>query len=360
MAGLLALALSAQAAVGGQLPPIPPRVWRVAWTRQLVQPTPLEWRPYELGGPAVDPVTGVVVVGTRDGLLRALDPDGTLLWTADAGGRFQAPARIDGDAVYVGSADGKLYALELATGKVRWRYDAQQEVGTTPVVAGDLVLAMTLQDTLVAVDARTGAWKWHHRRESKEGFTVHGAAGVQVSGGLAVGAYSDGTIAALDLATGTVRWERKVAPSGDYVDVDGMRLAAGRLYAAAYSGAVYALELETGRQLWELKTPGASRIALGPGVVLAVTASQVLGLSPLDGTARWTLPLNGAPAGDPLVVQGLAAVPNGKAMLWIDAASGRLLRLFNPGTGVSAAAAAQGGRVYVLSNAGHLVALDLT
>src|SRR5512140_721547 len=173
MAALLALALAAQAAVGGQLPPVPPRVWRVAWTRQLVTPTPLEWRPYEQGGAAVDPVTGVVVVGTRDGWLRALDPDGTLLWTVEAGGRFQAPARIDGDSVYVGSADGKLYALELASGKVRWKYDAQQEVGTTPVVAGDLVLAMTLQDNLFAVDARTGSWKWHHRREGKEGFTLH-------------------------------------------------------------------------------------------------------------------------------------------------------------------------------------------
>jgi outer membrane protein assembly factor BamB len=360
MSSLLAVVLAAQAAVGAQLPPAPVRLWRIAWTTQVVPPTPLEWRPTERGGPAVDPVTGVVVVGTRDGWLRAYDPDGRLLWTMETGAPFEAPARFDGDTVYVGSNDGRLYAVELATGKLRWKYDAQQEVGTTPIVAGDLVLVMTLQDTLVAVDARTGAWRWHHRREGREGFTVRGAAAVVVSGALALGAYSDGTIAALELATGTVRWERKVAPAGDFMDVDSLWLASGRLYAAAYSGAVYALDPETGSQVWELKTPSACRVAMGPGILLVVSATQVLGVSPFDGAVRWTLPLQGTPGGAPLVVRGLAAVPNTRAMLWIDVQSGRLVRVLDPGTGVSAAAAVAGNRAYIISNAGHLVALDLT
>src|SRR5512146_1783902 len=218
MAGILALVLAAHSGGISQLPPAPVKLWQVAWHRQLVAPTPLEWKPRELGGPAVDPVSGYVVVGTRDGLLRAFDADGALVWTMQAGGRFDAPARIDRDTVYAGCNDGRLYAIEIGTGKVRWKYEAQEEVGTTPIVAGDLILVMTLQDTLVAVDARTGAWRWHHRREAREGFTIRGAAGVIVSDGLAVGAYSDGTVAVLDAATGTARWERRVAPTGDIMD----------------------------------------------------------------------------------------------------------------------------------------------
>src|SRR6266536_349123 len=360
---LLALVLAAQAAGGGvgtQLPPAPVRMWNVAWQRKLVPPAPLEWRPRELGGPAVDPTSGLVVVGTRDGWLHARDPDGARIWDFEAGGRFEAAPRIDADVAYAGSSDGRLYAVELTTGRLRWKYDAQEEVGTTPVVAAGLVLVMTLQDTLVAVDVKTGAWKWHHRRESREGFTIRGAANVIVSGGLAIGAYSDGTVAALDVVTGTVKWERKVAPAGDFVDVDGLRAEGGRLYAAAYSGAIYGLDVQTGHQLWEAKIPAASRLALGGGTLVAVTATQVIGIGPQDGTTRWTLPLEGVPAGDPVILGGRAAVPNTKGLLWIDASSGRLLRVFNPGTGVSAPPGWRGGRIYVLSNAGDLFALDLS
>ncbi len=345
---------------GTQLPPAPVSLWSVAWQRHLVPPGTLEWRPREVGGPAVDPVSGLVVVGTRDGWLHAYDADGERMWTFESAGRFDAPPRIDGDLVYAGCADGKLYAVELATGKLRWKYDAQEEIGTTPVVAGGLVLAMTLQDTLVAVDAKTGAWKWHHRREMREGFTIRGAAAPLVSGALAVGAYSDGAVAVLDLLSGTVKWERKVAPLGDFMDVDGLRLQAGRIFAAAYSGAIYALDLQTGRQEWELKTPGASRLAVGAGVLVAVTTTQILGVGTRDGAMRWTLPLDGVPVGDPVVQGGRAAVPNSKGLLYLDSSRGRLLRVFNPGTGVSATPAWQGRRLYVLSNAGDLLALDLT
>jgi len=361
MSTLLALVLAAGAGSGvaTRLPPPPVRMWQVAWQKQLVAAPPLEWQAQELGGPAVDPVSGYVIVGTRDGRLHAFDPDGVLVWTFQADARFDAAPRIDRDTVYVGSNDGRLYALEIGSGKMRWKYEAQEEVGTTPTVTGDLVLVMTLQDTLLAVDAKTGAWKWHHRREQREGFTLRGAAPVLVVDDLAIGAYSDGTVAVLDVASGTVRWERKIAPAGDFMDVDSLRTASGRLYAAAYSGAVYALDVRSGQQQWELKTPTATRLALGPGVLVAVTTTQILGISPGDGKARWTIPLEGDATADPVIVGSRAAVPNGKALVWVDTASGRVLRRFNPGTGVSASPAVNGRRVYVISNAGALIALDL-
>ena len=357
---LLALLLGALARPPAQLPPAPVRLWTVRWQKQLVMPTALEWKARETGGPVVDSLGGRVVVGTRDGWLRALTPEGALAWELQLGGRFEAPPRIDGDTVYAGSTDGHLYAVELGSGALRWKYDAQEEVGTTPVVAGGLVLAMTLQDTLVAVEARTGAWKWHHRREFREGFTIRGAASVLVTGALAFGAYSDGTVAALDLITGTVRWERKVAPQADFMDVDSLRAHGGRLFVAAYSGAIYALDAQTGQQLWEVKAPGPARLGLASNLLVVVTTTQVLGIGTQEGAIRWTVPLEGVPAGDPAVLGGRAAVPNTNGLLFIDTNKGRLLRVFNPGTGVSATPGWVGERIYVLSNGGDLLALDLS
>jgi len=360
---LLALAIAAavaQPGVATRLPPAPVKLWDIAWQRPLVPPSPLEWKPQERGGPAIDALSGLVLVGTRDGWIHALDPDGKRLWDYKTGGRIDAVPRIEGEVAYVGSSDGGLYALELATGKLIWRYDAQEEVGTTPVVAGGLVLFMTLQDSLIAVDAKSGTWKWHHRRESREGFTILGAAPVLVSGALALGAYSDGTVAALDLKTGTVKWERRITPSGDFMDVDALWLQGSRLYAASYSGGIYALDVQSGQQEWELKAQGACRLTLGGGLLLAVTTTQILGISARDGTRRWTLPLDGVPSGSPVLLGGRAVVPNSKGLLLIDAALGRVVGLFDPGTGVSATVGWVGRRLYVLSNSADLLALDLT
>ncbi len=126
MVGILALVLAAHSGGPSQLPPAPVKVWHVAWHRQRVPPSLREGQASELGGPAVDPVTGYVVVGTRDGWLRALDPDGTLVWSMKAAARFDAAPRGDRDTVYAGSNDGCLYAIDVASGKLRWKYEARE------------------------------------------------------------------------------------------------------------------------------------------------------------------------------------------------------------------------------------------
>jgi outer membrane protein assembly factor BamB len=343
------------------LPPAPISLWSVRWTRDLVPKPTLEWKAQEPGGPGVDPATGVVVAGTRDGILHAVGPDNRLLWEFQGGAGFEAAPLIRDGVVYAGCGDGILYALELATGKERWRYDAKEEVGTTPVLAGGLIFFATLQDTLFAVDAKTGEWRWHHRRDPPSGFTIRGAAGAAVANGVVYAAYADGTVAALDAAVGSVRWERRVAPSGDFMDIDSTPQVSGsRVFVAAYSGAVYALDAATGVTAWEFRTPGASQLVLAGDRVVAVTTTQVLALSAGDGKQLWNTPFKGMPGGAPIVAAGYVLVPTGVGLLWLDLASGRSLRVADPGSGVTAAAAVRGGRVYLLSNQGQLYALEIS
>jgi hypothetical protein len=90
------------------------------------------------------------------------------------------------------------------------------------------------------------------------------------------------------------------------------------------------------------------------------TTTQLIGVSPRSGAKPWTRKLDGTPWGDIAVVGGRAAIPDGAGLSLLDVATGQLLRIFDPGTGVSAAAAWRGGRAYVLSNAGALFALDIS
>ncbi|MCM2334077.1 MAG: PQQ-binding-like beta-propeller repeat protein [Anaeromyxobacteraceae bacterium] len=357
---LLALALAAQPAEAGRLPPAPRELFRIAWQRDLAGKTLGEVRPLELGGAAHDPVTRLVVVGTRDGWLHAVRHDGTVAWDFAGGGAFAGEPLIDGDTVYAGCNDGRLYAVGLTTGKERWRYEAREALGTRPALVDGLVVVASRQDTVYAVDARTGAWRWHHRRESgKEGFTVQGAASVVAGGGLVHAGFSDGTLLALDAATGQVRWERHAAPRGEYPDVDSLALSGGRLFAAAFSGAVVAVEAATGKPAWQAEIPEAARVAVVPGALLVVSTKSVQALSTADGRVLWTAPLAGSPAGEPRLAAGRwLLVPAGEGGLrFLEPSTGRLVRVLDPGTGVSASPALDGRSAWVLSNGGRLLSI---
>ncbi len=359
-APLVALALAAVPAETGRMPPLPRELFSIAWKRSLVHAEFGDYLAGELGGAAVDAASGLVLVGTRDGWLHALRPDGSLAWEFRGGGAFAAEPLVAGGTVYAGCQDGRLYALALDSGQVRWSYDAKEQLGTRPLLVKGLVLVASLQDTVFAVDAASGAWRWHHRREPGEGFTIHGAASVQADGERLFAAYSDGTVTALETASGRVRWEQHVAPAGRYTDVDSLALADGRLYLAAYSGAVMALDGATGKTLWSQPHADASRVLVDRGALLAVTGKEVVSLSLKDGTPNWTAPLQGATGGALRVTGRWLLVPaRDGGLRFYEAASGRLLRVLDPGSGVSSTPAVLGRRAYVLSNAGTLLALDL-
>lgn len=357
----LALCLGAGPGAGTSLPPAPVRLYRVAWHRPFVPAKALEWKPEERGGVAFDPSTSLVLFGTRDGWFHAVRTDGSLAWELRGGGAFGPPA-VEGDTVYVGSADGQLYAIATRTGKERWRHATGEDLTTRPAVAGGRVLVASLQDTLFAVDASTGARRWHHRQEARgAGLTIFGAASALVAEGTVYAAHSDGLAAAFDVEAGVLRWKKPLAPGTENADVDAIAVEGGRLYAAAYAGAVLAVDARTGDLLWKAEAPGVAQLATAPGLVVAIAAAKVQALSAADGSAVWATPLAGAPAGAPVVAGKWLLVPAGSGGLrWIEVATGRTLRVFDPGSGVSGPPAVAGGRVYVLSDGGSLYALDLS
>ena len=80
--------------------------------------------------------TKAIYIGSADGSIYAVAPDGTELWSYDTGDPVRASPVLgrapkgDGKIVYVGSSNGVLYALDAETGKRRWSFD------TTPGKAG--------------------------------------------------------------------------------------------------------------------------------------------------------------------------------------------------------------------------------
>jgi outer membrane protein assembly factor BamB len=354
-AALLALAVAAAT------PPPPPTdsLFAVAWRKTLVEPYLLEYKPFEPAGPAVDPLTGMVVVGTRDGFVQAYSSDGKELWYAQLVGPYLGPPGIGDGLVFVAGLDGRIFAFDAARGDFRWKYTYREEFGSQPVVVGDLVYVATLQGTVLALEARTGAWRWHFRREPIGKFTILGVGKPAIVDGVLYQGFSDGSVVALDALTGAVKWDRKIG-RGEYPDIDSdPQISKDRVFVASYGGQVAALDRANGATIWEAKAPFAYKGRLDGDVFVVITTVEVVGFDARTGKQLWETPLDGTPLADPVISKGIILVPNGKGLLVLDRKSGKKLRFFTRGSGATGSPAVLGKRLYLLSNAGELIAVDL-
>ncbi len=344
--------------------PAPPLIFEIDWWVRLVTPPMWEYAPREPASPAVDADTGRVIVLTRDGFVRSLSPkDGKVEWEFHTQGTFNAGALLREGVGYVAGGDGVLYALKLNSGQLLWKYASGEELATTPVFAAGKLLVASEGDTLFAVDAATGKWVWQYRRDPPSGFTVRGASGPRVEGGLAYLGFSDGALVALSVADGAVKWERALTTSGgsQFLDADASPVLddRGHLYAASYKDGVYALDPKTGEVVWHTARAGVTSL-LPRGEVLVTAGDGAVGaLAARDGQALWSLGLGSHAGRLPLVARGLLVVPTNEALAFVDPATGRATSSWDPGKGVSATPTRVEGRLYVLSNLGTLYALRL-
>ena len=381
-AGLLVLALSGcraplapLASLGWRLPPqrlegdpfsrqpaTPERLWEMDWWARLVPYEPWAYQPREPASPGVDPETGRVFLATRDGKIHALDKDGKVAWEVAGRGAFEAGPAVKDGIVYAGTAKGILYALRAGSGEKLWEYDAKEGLATEPMVEQGLVLVASLSDTVYAVDQKTGKWVWQYRRDLPVGFTIHGASRPVVSAGTVYRGFADGTLVALSLADGTMKWEHELAEQGDFRDADAAPAvdeASGRLYVASYKSGLFALDTANGKELWRSADPGIVSLLLDKGVLYASGDQTVRAYGALDGLTLWTRALGDRAGRKPVLARGLLVVPVGTSLLFLEPRSGLVRAEWDPGEGVTATPLWTGTHLVVLSNDGFVYAMYL-
>lgn len=215
-------------------------------------------------------------------------------------------------ALYVGSQDGVVYALDAKSGCIRWTFKTSAEVRTPVVIPagqstgvkrayfGDLI------GRVYAVDALTGRELWRTRVEEHPSATIT-AAPIAYGDSVYVGVSSleeatvvatypcctfRGSVVALDGATGKVRWKRYTidetpqqvgttdkgvglfAPSGAAVwNAPTLDVQRGLLYvgtgnnytgpADSRSNAILAMDLRTGEIRWAWQIVGGDAWNVG-------------------------------------------------------------------------------------------------
>ena len=82
------------------------------------------------------------------------------VWSRRIGGDTRHTPAIAHHTVYVTTLQGKVVALEAATGAERWRADVGVEISAAPTVAGTSVLIGTKSGVVFGLDAYSGKVLW--------------------------------------------------------------------------------------------------------------------------------------------------------------------------------------------------------
>ncbi len=158
---------------------------------------------------------------------------------------------LSGDTLVLGADGGGgtdarpafIHALDRRTGRERWRYQVGPGAAGAIVGAGALAFAATLDGRVLALEVQSGSLRWS--------FPVRfwGWEGPTVREGLVYAGGRDGTLSALDAESGQVRWQAAV---GSGISTSAVALPSG-LYLGTADGRLHRVDAASGKPLASLQ-----------------------------------------------------------------------------------------------------------
>jgi polyvinyl alcohol dehydrogenase (cytochrome) len=209
---------------------------------------------------------------------------------------YAQPTVIDGH-IFMGSGAGVIYALDAATGCIKWTYQAgapvREAVATAPLDKTHVLLFGDLTGTFYALEAETGRLLWKKRVEDHEAALLTGSP----------------TVYQGNVYVGVASWEETRAINPAYP-------------CCSFRGSVVALRVSDGAQVWKTYTINDSPHTTGK------TSTGTLRQGP-SGAGIWSAPTVDAKRGMLYVTTGdnysAPATTTSDAVLGLDLATGRML-----------------------------------
>jgi outer membrane protein assembly factor BamB len=246
----------------------------------LWEPLPLRDPLYaERGGVCI--ADGRLAVATVEGLCLCLDAlRGTRLWQTTLPGQVYGAmtATDDGAVLLVALRQGErglLRALDAATGETRFDVPLPGPPDTTPAADSELALAHDDSGTLTAVALADGTVRWQASFPNDNGFDAAPVIGAE-------GIYSAtrrGVVRCLDHTDGSVRWETDAVAAEIY----GTPACDGTLLYLPAADGLHLLSVATGRAVRRYGTVRPIRsapVVLGGTVFVGVTDGSVYAALP--------------------------------------------------------------------------------
>ncbi|MFF4750526.1 outer membrane protein assembly factor BamB family protein [Streptomyces sp. NPDC002514] len=276
---------------------------------------------------------GTVVTGTRGGGVQAWEAtDGRKLWeTSGCQTDFESPEAEAGPVVHDGTVfiwqDARLRALQARTGEERWSYPIGDAAscGGVPVRlthAPDGCVYVSAGSRVLAVDVASGMVRWHFEAPAVFLCPPAFVPGPAVTGGGIYLADYLGTVYALDAADGRDRWRIATEARSS---IEPVLVAGGHVHVGSGKG-LYTLDAVTGTPKWRFQAGGdivgSPTVAEGR-IHFGSTDHLLYTLKADDGRLRWKLATGGEITGSPVVTDGVVyACSKDRCVYALDAEKG--------------------------------------
>ncbi len=313
--------------------------------------------------PGISAELGLVIVGTGEGRAQARRlQDGRHVWTYTHGAPFESAvtmARLTGrELALIGSRDGKLLALDAATGSLVWAAEVGGDVRAPLALARDLLVAATANNRLCGIELGTGAVAWTAGRPPRSSVTLLGHAQPLIAGDTVYASFSDGFVGAYALDSGDERWTRPLSElGGGFVDADADPvLSGGRLFVASYSDGLFALDPRDGQIIWQKNLPSVTSLAVFEDKVIVGSGDGYLwALRQDDAKLVYRTKLAAGFVSRMQVREGLVVFGGGDSgLVVLDARDGKPLQATSFGARVLSAPTFTDRHVAMVSSTGEL------
>jgi len=314
----------------------------------------------DIGPSALAATESAVYAGTWDGMLYALDPTADeVRWTCQVGKGHES---VQNDTVHgLAASDDTVYAttshtvsaVDTVTKAVRWTYPTEGAIDADPLVANGAVFVGTWLGEVIALEADTGKRRWLVKTDNLIDVTpALGDGTVYV-----VGAW--GSVFALDAWSGEQLWREE---PGSYVFSASPALANGVLYVGTHDKSLYALDAQNGKPRWRFPTGGqvdSTPVVANGTVYVGSDDGKIYAIDAVTGAERWQYATNDEVNTAPVVVSGVVYTGSTDGYVYaLDAATGRVRWTFPAGGPVFDAPVVATGKVYVASG-GRVRAVDV-
>lgn len=338
-------------------------------------PPTLAWQTYILGGGITGIGTtygdGMVFTGSFENQQLALNATtGAIIWdTLTKGPMIFDGAYSDGRFIRGGTDDNTLYCFNATNGQILWAFtpDTNGYFTTGPAIAYGMVYEMNKDGYLYAIDIATGNLVWKYKGPNNtliwpgmptvaDGKIYVTTAQFAAYGGPAgvsefacLNAYNGQTIWTLPIEALAPRESDIVAYGNLYIIPGNMTTAVDTT-----SGTEYSMD----NQLWAI---GTNSIPVSNWSMFRAdpTHSSTAPKGPSTLTLVWNFTTNGSVISSPSVVDGIVYVGSqDKNIYAIGAWSGNLIWNFTTQGAIESSPAVANGKVYVGSDDGYVYCLD--
>lgn len=264
------------------------------------------WQLVRNGGPISMPAVGVTpnrqvlaFVDEAEGIgasLVGVDlTDRREVWRTPLEATSRSGVTVDGATAFVADDDGNVYAVNIATGALRWTAKAMGEVLAPPAVSdGNVYVSAhdsdSLRAQLLAIDEGTGRKEW----EFSPQVGVNTVSGLSAGDGSVVAGFADRLVRSFVADGGEERWGALTVSV--FVPATAPAIQPGTVFVADFRGGLYRLNSRTGHRDWDHQNNDlavrSSPVVSGGAVLLGLEDGRLVAFDPASGDLVW----QGAPS----------------------------------------------------------------